>query len=192
MSVKDLANIAQSSLCVAAIVFVLFKFWSEARLDAFRQKMFALRDEVFDFAANGEIAFDSPAYRLLRQSMNGMIRYAHQLTFFRVCITHVEINILASPPKTEWSEKWARALEGLPTDEARKKMIAFHARAMDLVMYRLIFGSPLLLGLVVAAVPVVVLRMGWQNLKVTAQKASTATFSRVVDTRMIENEAAAA
>jgi hypothetical protein len=43
-------------------------------LDRFRQDVFGLRDELWDFAASGQISFDDPAYRLLRQLMNGFIR----------------------------------------------------------------------------------------------------------------------
>jgi hypothetical protein len=38
---------------------------------------------MFDYAADGNISFNDPAYALLRKSMNGFIRYAHTLTFFR-------------------------------------------------------------------------------------------------------------
>jgi hypothetical protein len=192
MDAKTIALVIQSCICVALIIFVLFKFWSEARLDAFRQKVFALRDELFDFAADGHISFDDPAYRLLRQSMNGKIRYAHQLTFFRVNMTMIQVNLATHTPKVTWSEDWQKALERLRDDDVRRKLEAFHDRAMLLVVDRLVLGSPVLLGLVICSVPFLMLRMGWLNLKAIVKKAPLFTVSHVFDTQMIENEAAAA
>ena len=192
MEAKNLALVLQSCACIALIAVVLFKFWSEARLDAFRQRMFALRDELFDYAADGNIGFDEPAYRLLRQSMNGAIRYAHHLTFFRVCVTMAEIQFAVYVPKNDWFEDWQLALKRLANDDARNRLEAFHSRAMQLMVGRLVAGSPILLGLVVCSVPILILRMGWLNLKTILTKAPMFTVSHVVDTRMLENEAAAA
>lgn len=85
----ELGTLSQSIICIAVLMPLLLKLWSGARLDSFRQKMFVVRDELFDYAASGKIEFNDPAYRLLRQSMNGHIRYAHQLTFFVfACLLH--------------------------------------------------------------------------------------------------------
>src|SRR5437899_1072828 len=50
------------------------------RIDAFRYKLFVLRDALFDAAADGMMPFDHPAYGMLRQYINGFIRFAHRLT----------------------------------------------------------------------------------------------------------------
>jgi hypothetical protein len=189
---KNLSRVLQSCASIALIAVVLFKFWSDARLDAFRQRMFQLRDELFDYAADGSISFDDPAYRLLRQSMNGAIRYAHHLTFFRVCVTMIEIQLAVYVPKRDWSQDWQLALKRLPSDDARNRLEAFHSRAMQLMVGRLVAGSPALLGLVVGSVPILILRMGWLNLKTILNRAPMFTVSHVVDTRILENEAAAA
>jgi hypothetical protein len=189
---KNLSLVLQSCASIALIAVVLFKFWSDARLDAFRQRMFQLRDELFDYAADGSISFDDPAYRLLRQSMNGAIRYAHHLTFFRVCVTMIEIQLAVYVPKRDWSQDWQLALKRLPSDDARNRLEAFHSRAMQLMVGRLVAGSPALLGLVVGSVPILILRMGWLNLKTILNRAPMFTVSHVVDTRILENEAAAA
>ena len=188
---RALRSFFQSCVCVVSIVIVLFKFWSEARLDHFRQRMFVLRDELFDFAAAGQIAFDDPAYRLLRQSMNGLIRYAHQITFFKICVTMIEIGLAVHAPKSTWSEDWEKALNRIKNDDVRRQLEGFHGRAMLLVVNRLVQGSPLLIVLAICSIPILTLRMGWLNLKAVIAKAPSFTVSHVVDTRMIENEAAA-
>ncbi|GAC1691136.1 MAG: hypothetical protein PVS2B2_28790 [Candidatus Acidiferrum sp.] len=63
MEISDIAAVFQSAVCIVLFAIVLLKFWSAARLDAFRQEMFIIRDELFDYAASGQIAFDNPSYR---------------------------------------------------------------------------------------------------------------------------------
>lgn len=192
IEISDAVMVFQSAVCVALLVVVLLKFWSAARLDAFRQEMFVVRDDLFDFAASGKISFENPAYRLLRQMMNGSIRYAHQLTFFRVCMTFVEIRLASRETEPKWFTKWENALANIRDREVQERMKDFHERAMTAIAKRLVFGSPLLIALLILSVPLVALQLGWNNLKQILAKAPTLTLSHVVDTRLIENEAAAA
>ncbi len=53
-------------------------------LDILRQRLFAIRDELFDFAADGGIEFNDPTYRELRDDINSLIRFAHKLSFVRM------------------------------------------------------------------------------------------------------------
>jgi hypothetical protein len=192
IGVSDLAVVLQSATCLSLLAIVLLKFWAEARLDVFRQEMFALRDELFDYAAEGHIKFNDPAYRLLRQVMNGFIRYGHQLTFFRVCVTVTEAHIKTdklNPPN--WSEAWERALKGVRDAEVQSSLEEFHHRALSCVARRLLFGSPVMLSLGLCAVLLLVIRMGWQELQQVLGKAPVYTLSHLVRTDLIENEAAA-
>ena len=188
----DIALVFQSAVSIAVLGVVLLKFWSEARLDTFRQQMFAIRDELFDYAAAENISFDNPAYRLLRRSMNGFIRYGHQLTFFRICATALELKLAGKSTESTWFEDWESALKKIQDNGVRLRLNEFHDLAMVCAANRLIFGSPVLLLLVVCSVPVLILRMGWLNLKLILEKAPLFTVSHVIGTRMIENQAAAA
>ena len=61
-------------------LWVLF-FWHyrEYRVDNFRQRLFAIRDELFDLGRAGVIAFDHPAYGVVRTLINGFIRFANRI-----------------------------------------------------------------------------------------------------------------
>jgi hypothetical protein len=182
----------QVGICVVVLSFVLLKFLADFRLDEFRQQMFIVRDELFDYAATGNVSFDEGAYRLLRKSMNGFIRYGHQLTFFRLCVTMIELKIHGKTSESKWTEDWLQSLQKVRDDEVRTALEQFHERAMTCVAERVIFGSPVLISLVLCSVPFLVARLGWQNLKQIRIKAPFFTLSHVLDTRIIENEAAAA
>jgi hypothetical protein len=69
---------------IAFLLFVCLPLYTDYRIDKTRQSLFAIRDELFDAAARGEISFDSEAYRTTRLIMNGLIRFTHRASVMRV------------------------------------------------------------------------------------------------------------
>ena len=51
-----------------------------------RQRLFRVRDELFQKAATGIVAFDSEAYRIIRRMLNGSIRFTHELTLLHAVL----------------------------------------------------------------------------------------------------------
>ena len=69
------------TLLSLAMIWVWFYwFYRDYRIDKFRQSLFSIRDELFDLALSGIIAFEHPAYGMMRQTINGMIRFSHLLS----------------------------------------------------------------------------------------------------------------
>jgi len=105
---------------IAAWIFVSF-LWRDYCLDTFRENLFTLRDELFLYAAGGNIGFDNPAYRILRERMNVGLRYAHEFTLARFFLA------LAIPLKGENPEltAWDKALRSLPSLEVQERITHF-------------------------------------------------------------------
>src|SRR5437016_2293052 len=81
MTEMSLGLTAASTTLSLVGLWVLFHWlYRDYRVDLFRQRMFALRAELFDMAAAGRIAFDDPAYGKLRGMLNGYIRFAHRVS----------------------------------------------------------------------------------------------------------------
>jgi hypothetical protein len=55
--------------------------WQAICTDVARQLIFERRAALFDLARSGKMDFASPEYKLIRRSMESMIRYAHELTW---------------------------------------------------------------------------------------------------------------
>jgi len=149
MTATHLATIIGSSLTLIALIVLVFEFWPIQRADIFRQQMFALRDELFDFAAQGGIKFDDPAYILLRHLMNGFIRHAHNLTPFRVFFSFLRWNFASNKPIDSWNVPWTQALNSLSNEETKTKIKEFHSKASTLVAGQLILSPGLVITLVV-------------------------------------------
>lgn len=76
--------IALQSLISLALLFVLvFVLYNSHRVDLLRQKLFFIRDGLFDEALAGRISFDSKSYKYTRTTLNGMIRFSHRVSVSR-------------------------------------------------------------------------------------------------------------
>jgi hypothetical protein len=151
--------------------------------------MFSVRDELFDYAASGKISFNDPAYSLLRQLMNGFIRYGHQLTFFRTCVTVFQFKVMHESNKMTWTNKWERSLANIKDEEVRKALNTFHSRAAALVAVRLVLGSPLLIIFLLCAVLTMAIQKGLHSLGQMFSEAASNTVSQIMDPRLLEEEA---
>jgi hypothetical protein len=102
-------------------------------LDRLRQKLFAIRDELFDFAADGGIGFGEPVYRELRNDLNGLILFAHKMTFLRLLFGEM---LTAPDATTKAMEAWVKRVREMPDPIARGKLLTARERALqEAVLY---------------------------------------------------------
>src|SRR6185437_15030162 len=87
----------QFTLALLLVWITIFVFWRNYRIDKFRDDLFALRNELFDYAAKGGISFDEPAYGILRNTMNGLLRYAERISFTHTLLVSVTQRLRPSP-----------------------------------------------------------------------------------------------
>jgi hypothetical protein len=118
-------------------LWVMWHFlWKPQRVDIFRQRLFALRAELFDLAADGEVAFNTPAYTRLRFLLNGMIQYAHRISLPLLLLS---VFLFKDAPETDRPD-WEEALPNVPED-VRRKLLSVHERMADVFARHLIYGS---------------------------------------------------
>ena len=130
-------NLLASVLGLLGLWYLICYRWNEYRLDTFRDDVFALRDKLFMFAANGCIAFDHPAYTILRTRMNVLIRYAHEFTLARFVIVGT---LMDEKTKSPALVRWEAAVKELP-EEIQPKMEEFNATLAFVVVKQLVFSS---------------------------------------------------
>lgn len=188
MTELQIANILQATVVVALWSFVIFKLLPTYRIDSFRQRLFCVRDEMFDFAADGNIAFDDPAYMLLRRQMNGLIRNGHQLTLFRSLMT-IAIQRISGTQTTSWNQAWEASLENLQSEDVRAKMKKFHERGMMITASYLILGSPALWVVFLIAALCIFAQGATMGIKQLIKAASKKVLSGPLDQRFIEEAA---
>jgi hypothetical protein len=165
MSTVELHVVISSALSLFVFVVIVFKLWPNQRIDMFRQNMFALRDELFDFAADGHIAFDEPAYILLRQLMNGFLRYAHNLTPFRTLMAFMKWKCTGQESLGAWTKSWGDALGQVKEPKIKAQLESFHSKASLLVLSQLVLSPGLLVLIVPPLIVLIVLLTQWTNLR---------------------------
>ena len=80
MDAQDQVVIAQLCLSLILIWFALGYMYKRTRTDRYRETLFTLRDDLFDYVWKNELSYDLPAYRLMRAFLNGSIRVADEVT----------------------------------------------------------------------------------------------------------------
>jgi hypothetical protein len=107
-------------------------------LDDLRQTLFAIRDNLFDFAADGGIGFDDFCYRDLRNDINGLIYFADKMSLLRIGLA--PLPDAAFEKQSEWLRR-VRQLAPLP----RKTLLAMRQEALGHAMNYVIRRSLVLL-----------------------------------------------
>ncbi len=76
-------NALPGLISLAILLYVVLGPLNELRVDLLRHRLFVIRTRLFDEASAGRISFDSHAYRYTRTVINGMLRFAHRVSFSR-------------------------------------------------------------------------------------------------------------
>lgn len=131
----------------AAALWIMYQWlYKDFATDFFRQKMFVLRDELFDEAAAGLISFDHQAYCTLRRTMNGSIRFGHKLSVFEVVI--LAYRTRKDPLLRDSEFSFSQRLEEVSGDldaETKQRLAFYKKRIGQLLATHLLLMSPLLI-----------------------------------------------
>lgn len=137
MSVQEIATLlratAFAALFWASLQFMIWPTFTSA----FRRTLFLTRQDLFLYAAEGNVSTDDPAYVEIRTTLNGLIRYAERLTLFRL--------VLAISRSMAEGHKYDHRLREMiaahPVD-VQKTLMAFRERAGAAVIHHVIAISP--------------------------------------------------
>jgi hypothetical protein len=138
---KELLTVLSSLLSLAGLVYLYFWIYRGFIVDSFRQDLFHLRDEVFDYAADGNISFDHDNYGMLRSTINGYIQHAHRMTLWHALVLNLFIRDKEMSGFKGFDERWSRIQRNL-TPESKEAMNAFRKRMDDIVFRYVMLSAP--------------------------------------------------
>jgi len=128
-----------ATISLFGIVYLFFWGFRQYRIDRFRQNVFSVRDELFLYAAEGGISFEHPAYRTLRNMLNGYIRFSHRITASRFFVHAIAMEVRGLST-SEFSNTWKEVTKGLSEDE-RSRLDTFLEQASAQLFYYLFLSS---------------------------------------------------
>jgi len=139
-----------TTMIIAAVIIGLF-WWLFAfeyrsyRIDLARQVLFAIRDSLFDEAAQDKIEFSNPAYGMTRSTLNGMIRFTHELSFVRLVILLITQKYIDKSVFIDrYNERFKEALANAKEDE--RKLLEATLMKAHLVVFDHIVHTSLILS----------------------------------------------
>lgn len=147
MTHPETAAVALSTLLSVGMLWILITwFYRSYRIDKFRADVFALRAELFDLAVRGDLEFDDPAYRQLRNTMNGFLRFADRLSILSSLLVVREMQSAVRRGEAVIVEKseWEVLVDALEPG-IRAEVLALRSRMHVAVFEQIIFSSPFFL-----------------------------------------------
>ena len=82
-------TLALYSSAMLLVLWYLGHLWRDYRIQAFRQDLFEVRGQLFEYARTGTLRFDDPLYRAFRTHVNALIRYGYHVNFSTLVTTLV-------------------------------------------------------------------------------------------------------
>jgi hypothetical protein len=157
------SQLSNSILLIALFIGIWYIWFVEYRKylnDSTRQHLFDIRDRLFHAAESGEIDFNNELYCMTRTTLNGAIRYTHQL-----CATHFILTLFLgrnhiknSPQLKQYQERWDNAYSKTES-EHEKKLILKAQKEMHLtVFYHIVRGSLFLRAVTVVTALILILK----------------------------------
>lgn len=137
-----------ASLFSIFLIFIfLFKMYEDYRVDKFRQDMFKIRDDLFDYAMRGRLSFNDPSYGLIRGAINGHIRFAHRINLLDLAmfnrILEQENYVIREP----FSERLQKSMEHLTSEQ--KDFVTDTVMKMNFkIIEHLSLSSPIILAVI--------------------------------------------
>lgn len=134
-------TVISTVLTLVGLWYLVFWRYRTYRVDFFRQEMFDLRDDLFDAANSGLIDFEHPAYGMLRDTINGFIRFGHRFTLGQFVFMMVLIKEKDLEEVSDFDEEWELAIEGLQP-EVKTQLAQFRIRMDRIAIKQLVIGTP--------------------------------------------------
>ncbi len=128
--------VLKSTLALLGLWFFLYYLWRDYRLDSFREDIFSVRDRMFLYAAQGNIDFDNPAYTILRNRMNIILRYGHVFTLTRLLL----VRNVPKEFRDENLVRWEAAVLTLP-ETVQFEIRQFNLSCLIYVLQHIVYYS---------------------------------------------------
>jgi hypothetical protein len=126
-------------------------------VDGFRDRLFAIRRDLFRLVAANRIAPTDPAYVNLRRTLNCMIAYAGKLTFLRgFIIPALTMAGLSRRAPQRHPSLRDEAITAVTNEELREELRAIDDRMANAVAIHVMVSSPVAWVAVLFALPVAI------------------------------------
>jgi len=159
MNYKEFFIVMEFLLWVLLFDLFWFFIWKRFALDWFRQKLFDIRDELFDSVAEIESKyFNSYSYKIFREVLNGTIRFAHTLTPVRIFMYEkLKIKTMQDTYKFDFND--------IANDKLKSKFLRLKNDYFKTIVVYFWLSSPLFIVYSIIIIVLATIRTFWDFLK---------------------------
>ena len=140
---EDAIHILRFCLVLFVAWLIWYQFWLPYRVDYFRQRLFRIRDELFESATAGNIEFTHPAYTDLRLTINALIRYGHRVTIWRIVMSMVSHAHSRNSHVVNGYAEWRKQTDRIENEETRNRIYAFRNEISKIMAAHMVLISPM-------------------------------------------------
>ncbi len=176
---KQLFLIGSVFLPIIGLWWLYFIEYRSYRMDHTRQRLFAIRDQLFQQWSEQGYDFDLKAYGITRNTLNGMIRFAHDLSLLRVIIVLITEKCIS---KGEHANQYGKILSDAITElpKPARKVILDARIEMHMALITHIVRSSIFLMLILEPIRLLLLTFHkWQFRSIIKSKRSRKLFLNV-------------
>ncbi len=162
--IAEMEAIAGIRLVVYILIGWIIYFWGyrKFRIDLLRHKLFVLRGSLFTTTYRMGIPLDTPSYVMMRQVLNGLLRYGHRVGIWGLLATYWGLK--KYPPKEQpFFDALSEQLAALHNDEYRKFVQDIYGRMILSVFWHIITGAPILIFYVVYKLCILLVQVLYQQ-----------------------------
>lgn len=143
----EIVEFSLAALALVSLWYLLSVEYHHYHVDRTRLRLFKIRDELFDQAAQDRIPFASKAYGMTRLTLNGMINLTHEIALVRlILLAGVYLTRDVGDLIGAFEEKLERSIAELPSSQA--ELIRDALGRAHIVMFSHVLNTSLVVFLV--------------------------------------------
>ncbi|WP_263367010.1 hypothetical protein [Edaphobacter bradus] len=119
-------------------------------LDAYRERLFELRFQLFQLGVDGKLSFNSDTYRTLETLLCGLLRFAHRVTLVTYALSRIEQDKAKKEPDHGNLSQQITLKISRTDPEAQEKLYKLMNELRDAIFLYIAFSS-ILFMLIAAA-----------------------------------------
>ena len=173
---EDAFHVLRFGLVLFIAWLIWYRFWIPYRVDYFRQRLFKLRDELFECANSGAIEFSHPAYTDLRLLINALIRYGHRITILRIVMSMVSLARSGNSHMANGYAESSERIERIENEETRNRIYTFRNEISKIMAAHMVLISPMTLAAICVIAIYVKMR---EDIKKSFREAKDAAKQRI-------------
>ncbi len=163
-----IVNNLQNLILLLIGIYIFYSAWQDWLTSYLRQKVFEVRDYLFLQAADKKIDFQSKEYVIIRNFLNGTIRFSHRLTWLNLIYYYYLFNKfgLVDEVKRNKEIDVENAINNIKNHELKIELRQKMDNITTMLILTIYLKSPLLIFVTLVLIPILIFTRFLRELRI--------------------------